>query len=126
MLSLSSHLKYYLYSDPVDMRKSFDSLSGLVSNHLHRNPKQTASVFIFINKHRDKVKLLHYEQGGLVLYYKRLDKGSFSYVAPDKINNNQACLNWAELVVLLQGLSLSRIVKTKANNPQKQWVSNQL
>ena len=57
MFALSSENRFHLYSQPTDMRKSFDGLSGLVQNTLDRNPAG-GDVFIFINKRRDKIKLL--------------------------------------------------------------------
>ncbi|QGY42533.1 IS66 family insertion sequence element accessory protein TnpB [Maribellus comscasis] len=66
MFALSSENQFHLYSQPTDMRKSFDGLSGLVQNILGRNPCN-GDVFIFINKRRDKVKLLHWQ--GPRLYF---------------------------------------------------------
>ncbi len=119
MLSLSSNLKYYLYSTPVDMRKSFDGLGGIILDQMHKNPLDSSCVYMFINKNRDKMKLLHWESGGFVLYYKRLERGGFSYVKEAKVESGQVHLNWAELVVLLQGFSLSKISKTQVRYPLK-------
>ena len=60
MFALSSENRFHLYSQPTDMLKSFDGLSGLVQNILERNPCN-GNVFIFINKRRDKIKLLHWQ-----------------------------------------------------------------
>jgi len=76
MFSLSSSLRYYLYSHPTDMRKSFDSLCHLVSTVMMRNPL-SGEVFIFINRPRNRMKLLRWDNGGFVLYYKRLESGTF-------------------------------------------------
>jgi len=57
------------------MRKGFDGLSGLVHSELGRRPV-SGEVFIFVNHQRDKIKMLHWEQGGFVLYYKRLERGT--------------------------------------------------
>ena len=73
MLSLTSSHRYYLYPKPCDMRKSFDSLSGIVRTELGKDPANGA-VFLFLNKSRNRLKLLHWESGGFVLYYKRLEK----------------------------------------------------
>jgi transposase len=59
------------------MRKSFDGLCGLVQNNMHRNPL-SGDVFIFLNKLCTHIKLLHWEEGGFVLYYKRLESGRIS------------------------------------------------
>jgi len=57
------------------MRKSFDGLSGIVQSQLNRNPT-SGEVFIFVNRRRNRVKLLKWEQGGFILYYKRLESGT--------------------------------------------------
>ncbi|MCP4126430.1 MAG: IS66 family insertion sequence element accessory protein TnpB [Gammaproteobacteria bacterium] len=101
------------------MRKSFDGLSGIVTNHLQQNPMHTGRVYLFINKRRDKIKLLHYESGGFVLYYKRLEAGGFSYAKQDGIQAGRSVLSWAEVAVLMQGLSLSKVVHKQVRNPRK-------
>ena len=67
MFALTAENKFHLYSQPTDMRKSFDSLSGLVLNNLDYDP-DNGDVFIFINKSRDKIKLLHWQGSGYLLY----------------------------------------------------------
>ncbi|MBA7537169.1 hypothetical protein ES705_29436 [subsurface metagenome] len=71
MFSLTSSFRYYLYRGFTDMRKSFNGLSGIVQSKLHRN-LMSGEVFIFINWRRDRVKLLRWETGGFILYYKWL------------------------------------------------------
>src|SRR5690606_7976548 len=60
MLSLSSTHRFLLYSQPTDMRKRFDSLSGIIRNELKRDPLH-GDVFVFLNKSRTHIKLLHWE-----------------------------------------------------------------
>lgn len=76
MFTLSETHRFLLYNTPTDMRKSFDGLSGLIKNQLAADPR-SIDVFIFINKGRDKVKLLHWNGAGYILYYKRLERGRF-------------------------------------------------
>ena len=66
MFSLGDGLTYWLYSEPTDMRKSFFTLSGLVSNNMGRDPL-SGDVFIFLNRGLNRIKLLRMEPGGLVL-----------------------------------------------------------
>lgn len=66
MFGLGTWHTYQLYGRACDMRKSFNGLSGLVSNELGRNPL-SGEVFIFINRNRTLIKLLHWEPGGFVL-----------------------------------------------------------
>lgn len=103
MFSLSSSHRYYLFSEPTDMRKSFDGLYGLVSSRMGLDPSN-GSVYVFINKRRDRIKLLHWEQGGFVLYYKRLEKGTLE-MPSQGIKGPQ--ISWPELVMIIEGIPLS-------------------
>lgn len=102
MFSLSSSHRYHLYDKPCDMRKSFNGLSGLVRNELGRDPL-CGDVFVFINRRRTHIKLLHWEQGGFVLYYKRLEKGTFT--PPDR-RPGQNLLRWPDLVLMVEGIQV--------------------
>jgi transposase len=61
----------YLYRDPVDFRKSYRGLAAIVEQELEHNPFDGA-LYAFINRRRDKIKLLFWEDNGFVLYYKSL------------------------------------------------------
>jgi len=88
------------------MRKSFDGLSGLVQGQLHRNPT-SGEVFIFINRRRNKVKLLRWEQGGFVLYYKRLEQGTFEL--PRFSDKALSCqMTWPMLMLMIEGISIEK------------------
>jgi transposase len=93
------------------MRKGFDGLSGLVQNTLGCNPCN-GDVFIFINRRRDKIKLLHWQGAGFTLYYKRLEQGTF------ELPNYGAgiggiVLSYAQTVMLVDGLTIKNIHKRK-------------
>lgn len=105
MFSLGSSHSYYLYSEPTDMRKSFDSLSGLVRSAMDRDPFSGA-VYIFINKQRNRIKLLHWETGGFTLYYKRLEKGQFEL--PD-YPDQTITIRWSELMLIVEGIRLKSV-----------------
>lgn len=111
MFSLSQAHRYYLYTRPTDMRKGFDGLSGLVINQMKQDPLD-GRVYIFINRGRDKIKLLVWESGGYVLYYKRLEKGVFEL--PKLENNPQnVSISWQMLAMMIQGLSVEKIIQKK-------------
>lgn len=80
MLKLSESICYYIYLDTTDMRKGFDSLSGIVSSRMHFNPLSN-DVYIFINRRRTQMKVLHWEGDGFGLYYKRLEQGTYELPA---------------------------------------------
>ena len=111
MFTLSSSHRFHLYSQPTDMRKSFDGLSGLVNNILERNPFH-GDVFIFINKRRDKIKMLHWQGVSFTLYYKRLGKGTFELPDYDATVKSIG-LSYTQMVMIVDGLTVSNIHKRK-------------
>lgn len=115
MFTLSAENRFHLFSKPTDMRKSFDGLSGLVQNTLGRDPSG-GDVFIFINKRRDKIKLLHWQGASFVLYYKRLEKGTFELPRYDAAVGSIS-LDYAKLVMVIDGLSIKNIQKRKRYQP---------
>lgn len=115
MFALSSNNRFHLYSNPTDMRKSFDGLSGLVQNTLGCNPCN-GDVFIFVNKRRDKIKLLHWQGISFILYYKRLEKGTFELPQYDSTVGSIA-LDYTKLVMIIDGLSIQNIQKRKRYQP---------
>ena len=86
------------------MRKSFDGLCGLVHSYMGRQAT-SGEVFVFLNRSRTHIKLLHWESGGLVLHYKRLEKGTFSLP-----NHQEQELSWADLVLMIEGV---QVLKSK-------------
>jgi transposase len=107
MLDLHSSNTFEYYLVPTDMRKSFDSLCGIIQQELNRNPTD-GSVYLFVNKLRNKVKLLHWRTGGFVLYYKRLERGTFEAPRYDtSVKTIQ--LNYAQLVLLFDGITIGNL-----------------
>jgi transposase len=115
MFTLSSNNRFHLYSQPTDMRKSFDGLSGLIQNTLGKNPLN-GDVFIFINRRRDKIKLLHWQGVSFTLYYKRLEEGTFEVPTYD-IKAGSITLSYTQIVMLVDGLTIKNIQKRKSYNP---------
>lgn len=107
MFSLGSSQRFYLYSGYCDMRKSFDGLCGLVNSQMQRSPT-SGEVFVFLNRSRTHMKLLHWEQGGFVLYYKRLESGTF---LPPGTGTSE--LSWSDLVLMVEGIQVVRSIRKK-------------
>ncbi|HKK11825.1 MAG TPA: IS66 family insertion sequence element accessory protein TnpB [Flavobacteriaceae bacterium] len=106
-------MRYYLYSYPTDMRRSFYTLSGMVTNQMGRNV-QDGDVFIFINRNCTIMKILHMECGGLVIYHMKLESGHFRLpVLTSDSNTHQT--SWQELVTMVQ-----RVFSEKKAN-RKRW-----
>ena len=117
MFALTAENTFHMYSHPTDMRKSFDSLSGLVRNNLGYNPIN-GEVFIFINKSRDKIKLLHWQGSGYLLYYKRLETGTFELPRYDA-SVGSISLSYAQMIMIMDGLSIKNLQQRKRYTPFK-------
>jgi transposase len=115
MFSLGA-ARYYLYREPTDMRKSFDGLCGLVSVRLGQNP-MSGDVFIFLNKPRNRVKLLRWETGGFVLFFKRLEQGTFELPKLQNPTLSQV-LDYGELAMIITGISMRNANKRPRFLPQ--------
>ena len=99
------------------MRKGFDGLCGLVRNELDQNPL-SGDVYIFINRRRNQIKLLSWESGGLAIYSKRLEQGT--YELPDVKNpTDNLEINSASLGFILEGIQLNSIQKRKSFSLRK-------
>jgi len=110
MFSISS-ARYYLYREPTDMRKSFDGLCGLISSRLGQDPR-SGDVFIFLNKRRTLIKLLRWEPGGFVLFYKRLESGTFELPLAKSTSLSQS-MEYGQLAMMVDGFSLKYAKKRK-------------
>jgi len=103
MIMLPSTVRIFLCTRPTDMRKSFDGLSGLVQECFNQD-LLTGHLFLFVNRRRDRIKLLHFDRDGLVIWYKRLEAGTFqmpSTAEPDGLE-----LKPAQLAMILSGIDL--------------------
>ena len=107
MLHLEASQRYYLYQGQTNMRKGFDSLSGMVSLLMNQNA-MSGDIFIFFNRRRNQIKLLHFEGDGFALYYKRLEKGTYE-IPLIGAGSSGRLLHWQELQFILQGVSLKKI-----------------
>jgi transposase len=112
MFCLTSSMQYYLYSRPADMRKSFYTLSGIVTNLMGRNV-QDGDVYIFINRPCTSMKILHMECGGLVIYHMKLESGSFKLPVFDE-NTNTFQTSWQDLMMMVQGVGSDKKMNKKS------------
>ena len=103
MFSLECGMRYWLYSEPTDMRKSFHTLSGLVRNKIGGDPMD-GDVYIFVNRRRNRIKLLHYETGGMVIYAKMLDRGTFGMPVPGSKDIAASRMEWEDLHRMVEGV----------------------
>jgi len=101
---------------PTDMRKSFDSLGGLVEQELGQDPL-SGDLFVFRSRRGDRLKLLYWDSDGLAIWYKRLEEGTFVFPTPSgeraKVGAHGMIIRAAELAMLLDGIELANIKRRK-------------
>jgi len=101
MLNVPATVSIYLCTQPTDMRKGFDGLSGIVRGVFGADPLD-GSLYIFINRRRDRMKALHFDGGGFWLYYKLLEAGTFEVIASE---DECVQIDATQLAMLLGGVS---------------------
>jgi len=103
MFSLNDSMRYYLCPGATDMRRGIYSLSGVVLDAMGQDVR-SGNVYIFVNRDRRIIKLLHAEDGGLVLYMKRLEEGRYRLPQYDPATKAYF-MEWRDLVLLVEGIS---------------------
>jgi transposase len=104
VIGSTRQLSVYAMGEPVDMRKGFDGLSALVSNHLHKSPV-SGDLFLFVSRDRKRAKVLVWDGTGLCVYAKRLERGRFACVW-DEGSGRSLKLTMTELQLFLEGSDL--------------------
>lgn len=111
MLNLTSHIRIYLHTQPVDMRKSFDGLFGIVKNEFELDLR-SGGLFLFLNRPRNRIKLMYWDVDGIAIWMKRLERGSFQHPQPDA-SSKQLIMDAAQLHLLLSGIQLESVKRRK-------------
>jgi len=102
MIMLPSAVRIFLCTRPVDLRKSFDGLTGLVQDCFGQDPLN-GHLFLFLNRRRDRIKILYFDRDGLAIWYKRLEAGSFQM---PQATQDGVELHSAQFAMLLSGIDL--------------------
>jgi len=102
VLNVQVPVRVFMYTVPTDMRKSFSGLHGLIVEALRQDPL-SGDWFVFVNRRRDRLKIMAWEQDGFVIWYKQLQRGSFAVPSGD---HDSVTLTSRELALLLTGIDL--------------------
>ena len=112
MINLPHLVRVFLHAPPTDLRKGFDALSGLVIAAFSQDPT-SGHLFLFVNRRRDRLKILYWDRDGLAIWYKRLETpGSFQIpVAPR--NPVSIEMTPTQLALILSGIDLRSVRQCK-------------
>lgn len=108
-IMLPSQTQYYLHAEATDLRKGFDGLCGMVERVFGQSPLSD-TVFIFLNRQRNRIKLLHWQGDGFAIFYKRLERGTYELPAAA---SGSVALTAQQLRHILEGISLASVRKRR-------------
>lgn len=111
MLSLALPVEIFLCLEPTDLRCGFDRLTQRAAEHARRNVRN-GGLYVFLNRRRNRLKLLYWDTDGLALWYKRLEAGTFQLPAAAK-DAKSTMLGPGELALILSGIDLASVRRRK-------------
>jgi transposase len=103
MLTVPASVAIYLHTSPADMRKGIDGLSGIVRGEFGGDPLD-GSLYLFVNRRRNRLKILHWDGSGFWIYYRLLERGTFEVPRGDA---PRAPIDATQLAMMLGGVSLA-------------------
>src|SRR3954453_10017233 len=114
---LSAAVRVFLCTRPTDMRKGVDGLSGLVQECFGHD-LLTGHLFLFLNRRRDRIKILYFDRDGPAIWYKRLEVGSFQNPVPKpgaaQLSGSAGIeLSVTDLALILNGFDLATARRRK-------------
>lgn len=109
MIAMQPQVRVFLHRQPTDMRKSFHGLLALTESNLKQDPL-SGSLFVFVNRRRDRMKILYWGQTGYCIWYQQLQKGTYQLPRHETLAGEEALeLTRAQLSMILDGIDLTSV-----------------
>jgi transposase len=108
MIGSGDHARIFLCTQDTDMRRSFDSLRGIITQAMHLDPL-CGSLFVFKNKHGDRIKIIYWDRSGFAMWYKVLQRGTFQFPSLENLSSAGVEIDPSTLRLILDGIDLSSI-----------------
>ena len=118
MLTLGSSVRIYVAAETVDLRNGFDGLAAVTRQIIREDPL-SGHLFVFVNRRRNRLKILVWEPSGYLLVYKRLEQGRFHLPTAPLAGERHIRIEAAELGLMLEGIDLRGARRRKRWSPQK-------
>ena len=114
MIALPSSVRIYVASAGTDLRRGFDGLAALTRSVIGQDP-MSGHLFVFVNRRRNRIKILVWDRTGFLLLYKRLERGTFRIPVEPEAGRKHIELDSGHLTLMLEGLDLRNARR------QKRW-----
>ncbi len=108
MIGQLGHPRIFLCTQDTDMRKSFDSLRGVISSAMHLDPLSDC-LFVFKNKRGDRIKVIYWDTDGFAMWYKALQRGTFQFPNLENFSSAGIEIDSSTLAMILNGIDLGGI-----------------
>lgn len=105
MLTLPAAVRIYVAAEPVDLRRGFDGLAAATRSLIRQDPLN-GHLFVFLNRRRNRIKVLVWDRTGYLLLYKRLERGTFYVPTQPDVGQRHVELDAGEWGLLLEGVDL--------------------
>lgn len=113
MLNFAFTMPIHLCCSPTDMRKNFDGLSSIITNCFNKDPIRDG-IFVFVNRQRNRMKILIWDRHGYWLLYKRLEAGRFQMPPVDNHSTKEALqITYEQLMLIIEGIDLASVKRRK-------------
>jgi transposase len=122
VLSLPPSVRLFVARGVTDMRKSFDTLAALVIDVIEQDP-QSGHLFLFVNRRRDRLKVLWWDRSGYCLLAKRLEHGQFRVFDRAEGTGGAFELSASELALILEGIDLRGSKRRLSHDDEARAVS---
>ncbi|MCA9233135.1 MAG: IS66 family insertion sequence element accessory protein TnpB [Planctomycetales bacterium] len=107
MIALAPQIRVFLCRQPTDMRKSFHGLVALTESLLQQDPL-SGDLFVFLNRRRDRIKILYWGQTGYCLWYQQLQQGTYQLPGQDELKQQEVMeVTRSQLSLILDGIDLT-------------------
>jgi len=124
VLTFPSSVRIFIAAEPVDLRRGFDGLAAATRAVISQDPL-SGHVFAFINRRKNRIKLLIWDRTGYVLLYKRLERGTFRLRSEPRPGERHIEVDAGELALMLEGFDLrgARRQRRWKRLPHEQWAA---
>ena len=122
MLTWPSSVRIYVAAEPVDLRRGFDGLAAATRQFLRQDPL-SGFMFVFINRRKNRMKILLWEPSGYWVFYKRLERGTFRLPSSPRPGERHLVLESTDLALMIEGIDLRNARRRKRWTPMQKTLA---